>query len=102
MSAYYLKQVVREWSLGTIYKGMFEFMMLQCLCVALIVAFPKIVTTFPEQLRVEAAGVKTEEVDDSMNRLEDDPAKTMEEQAGEDEEEKKGDALEKDDMKQKK
>ena len=102
MSAYYLKQVVREWSLGTIYKGMFEFMMLQCLCVALIVIFPKIVTTFPEQLRVEAAGVKTEEVDDSMNRLEDDPAKTMEEQAGEDEEEKKGDALEKDDMKQKK
>ena len=29
MSAYYLKQVVKEWSLGTIYKGMFEFMVLQ-------------------------------------------------------------------------
>ena len=28
MSAYYLKQVVKEWSLATIYKGMFEFMVL--------------------------------------------------------------------------
>src|SRR2546422_577618 len=31
MSAYYLKQVVKEWSLLTIYKGMFEFMVLQCI-----------------------------------------------------------------------
>ena len=54
MSPYYLKQVVKEWSLGTIYKGMFEFMMLQCVAIALIVIFPKIVTTFPEQLRAEA------------------------------------------------
>ena len=54
MSAYYLKQVVKEWSLGTIYKGMFEFMMLQCVAIALIVMFPKIATTFPEQLRAEA------------------------------------------------
>src|SRR5512134_3714905 len=30
MSAYYLRQVVSEWSLATIYKGMFEFMLLQC------------------------------------------------------------------------
>jgi tripartite ATP-independent transporter DctM subunit len=101
MSAYYLRQVVKEWSLGTIYKGMFEFMVLQCICIALIIIFPKIVTTFPEELRVESAGVKTEEVDDSMNRLEEDPAKQMEEPAGEGEEEKKGDALEKDDMKPK-
>ena len=75
MSAYYLKQVVKEWSLGTIYKGMFEFMMLQCVAVALIVVFPKIVTTFPEQLRAEGAAIKTEEVDDSANRLEEDPLK---------------------------
>ena len=27
MSAYYLKQVVPQWSLGTIYKGMFDFML---------------------------------------------------------------------------
>ena len=29
MSAYYLKQVVKDWSLATIYKGMFQFMLLQ-------------------------------------------------------------------------
>ena len=29
MSAYYLKQVVKEWSLSTIYGGMFQFMILQ-------------------------------------------------------------------------
>src|ERR671914_123 len=80
MSAYYLRQVVREWSLATIYKGMFEFMMLQCLAVALIVIFPKIVTTFPEQLRAEGAAVKTEEVDDSANRLEEDPLKAAQDQ----------------------
>jgi tripartite ATP-independent transporter DctM subunit len=79
MSAYYLKQVVKEWSLATIYKGMFEFMALQMIVVALIVIFPKIVTTFPEQLRAEAAGIKTEEIDDSHNRLEEDPYKSAQE-----------------------
>jgi hypothetical protein len=34
MSAYYLKQVVKDWSLGTIYKGMFQFMVLQCIAIA--------------------------------------------------------------------
>ena len=86
MSAYYLKQVVKEWSLATIYKGMFEFMTLQILCVVLIVVFPKIVTTFPDQLRHEAAQIKVEEVDDSMNRLEDDPLKRGMEQGQEEEE----------------
>jgi tripartite ATP-independent transporter DctM subunit len=84
MSAYYLKQVVKEWSLGTIYKGMFEFMILQCVCVALIVIFPKIVTTFPEQLRAEGAAIKTEEVDDSANRLEEDPHKAQEQEPQQD------------------
>jgi TRAP-type mannitol/chloroaromatic compound transport system permease large subunit len=102
MSAYYLRQVVKDWSLSTIYKGMFEFMILQCIAIGLIVIFPRIATEFPTQLQAEQRAIKTEEVDDSMNRLEEDPAKTMEEQAGEGEEEKKGDALEKDDMKQKK
>ena len=95
MSAYYLRQVVREWSLGTIYKGMFEFMMLQCLAVALIVVFPKIVTTFPEQLRAEGAAVKAEDVDDSANRLEEDPLKAAEEPPQEQEE---ADPLEKDEL----
>ncbi|HZO03147.1 MAG TPA: TRAP transporter large permease subunit [Burkholderiales bacterium] len=97
MSAYYLKQVVREWSLATIYKGMFEFMMLQLLCVALIVIFPKIVTTFPDQLRAEAASVKTEDVDDSANRLEEDPLKSM--QGQEEQEQQEEESLEKDEMK---
>jgi hypothetical protein len=92
MSAYYLKQVVKEWSLGTIYKGMFEFMTLQCVCVVLIVVFPKIVTTFPEQLRAEGAAIKVEEVDDSANRLEEDPFKAAPEQQQEEE------SLEKDEL----
>jgi TRAP-type mannitol/chloroaromatic compound transport system permease large subunit len=95
MSAYYLRQVVREWSLATIYKGMFEFMMLQCVAVALIVIFPKIVTTFPEQLRAEGAAVKTEEVDDSANRLEEDPLKAAQEPQPEQQEEE---SLEKDEL----
>ncbi len=82
MSAYYLRQVVKEWSLATIYKGMFEFMILQCIAIALIVAFPAIATKFPEQLREEARAVKTEQVDDSANRLEEDPLKAMQEEAG--------------------
>jgi tripartite ATP-independent transporter DctM subunit len=96
MSAYYLKQVVKEWSLGTIYKGMFEFMLLQCIAVALIVIFPAIVTTFPQQLRHESSQIKTEDVDDSMNRLEEEPYRQVEK---EQQEEEGGDALEKDEMK---
>ena len=100
MSAYYLKQVVKEWSLATIYKGMFEFMLLQLVAVALIVIFPKIVTTFPEQLRTEAAAIKTEEVDDSANRLEEDPLKRAQEEAQEQQQEEE--SLEKDDLSTKK
>jgi tripartite ATP-independent transporter DctM subunit len=73
MSAYYLKQVVKEWSLATIYRGMFEFMLLQCIAIALIVTFPWIATAFPEHIRREAAAVQTEKVDDSKNLLEEDP-----------------------------
>jgi TRAP-type mannitol/chloroaromatic compound transport system permease large subunit len=54
MSAYYLKQVVKDWSLATIYAGMFQFMILQVICVALLVTFPKIATWFPEQLHAAA------------------------------------------------
>ena len=73
MSAYYLKQVVKEWSLATIYKGMFEFMILQCIAIVLIVVFPWIATSFPEQVRREHAATKVEKVDDSKNKLEEDP-----------------------------
>jgi TRAP-type mannitol/chloroaromatic compound transport system permease large subunit len=105
MSAYYLKQVVKDWSLATIYKGMFEFMLLQVVAIALIIQFPAIVTTIPEALRAQAAAVKTEEVDDSQYRLEDPygtgivprPAEDPKEE--DEEEEESTDALEKDDMK---
>ncbi len=79
MSAYYLKQVVRDWSLATIYKGMFEFMILQCIAIALIIIFPAIATQFPEQLRKTSAAVKVEKVDDSGNRLEEDTYKAAQE-----------------------
>jgi len=97
MSAYYLRQVVRQWSLATIYKGMLEFMLLQVLAIALIVTFPAIATRLPEQLRAEAAAMKTEEVDDSAHRLEDDPMKAGQEEEAK-EEEAEEDALEQDDL----
>jgi len=67
MSAYYLRQVVREWSLATIYKGMFEFMALQVVAITLIVSFPPIATWFPEVLQAEARAVKTEEVEEGAS-----------------------------------
>jgi tripartite ATP-independent transporter DctM subunit len=73
MSAYYLRQVVKEWSLATIYNGMFQFMVLQVIAIALVIAFPKIATFFPEQLREEQRAVTVEIIDDSANRLEEDP-----------------------------
>jgi tripartite ATP-independent transporter DctM subunit len=63
MSAYYLKQVVKEWSLLTIYKGMFEFMGLQVIAIALIVMFPAIATWLPEQLQAASRAIVTEEVE---------------------------------------
>ncbi len=77
MSAYYLKQVVREWSLATIYKGMFEFMFLQCIAITVIIAFPAIATWFPGYVRHQAASVVIEKVDDSKNLLEEDPFETF-------------------------
>jgi tripartite ATP-independent transporter DctM subunit len=54
MSAYYLKQVVKDWSLATIYAGMFQFMIIQCVCIATIMVFPAIATWFPETLQAAA------------------------------------------------
>ena len=54
MSAYYLKQVVKDWSLATIYKGMFEFMVLQCIAIALVMFVPSIATYLP---RAAARGI---------------------------------------------
>ena len=54
MSAYYLKQVVKEWSLATIYNGMFQFMILQVICIGLILYFPQIALWFPQTLQAAA------------------------------------------------
>jgi len=80
MSAYYLKQVVKEWSLGTIYKGMFEFMVLQCIAIAIVMFVPSIATWFPAHMQAQSQAMPAEEVDDSMNRLEEDPYKAEPEQ----------------------
>jgi len=58
MSAYYLKQVVKEWSLTTIYGGMFQFMILQVICIALLVSFPQIALWFPETLQAASRAQK--------------------------------------------
>jgi tripartite ATP-independent transporter DctM subunit len=81
MSAYYLKQVVKDWSLATIYKGMFEFMMLQVLAIALIIIFPAIATAFPEYLQAEARKVQVEQVKDDAPSLEQDTMEKMQEQS---------------------
>jgi hypothetical protein len=94
MSAYYLKQLVKEWSLLTIYKGMFEFMALQCVAIAVVMFVPSIATYLPEALRAEQQSMQTEDVDDSANRLEEDPLKAGQEQ--QEEEPQQGDSLEKD------
>jgi tripartite ATP-independent transporter DctM subunit len=75
MSAYYLKQVVKEWSLGTIYKGMFEFMVLQCIAIALVMFVPAIATSLPQHLRQETMSQPAEQNDDNLNKLEDDSYK---------------------------
>jgi uncharacterized membrane protein len=103
MSAYYLKQVVKEWSLATIYKGMYEFMILQCIVIALLIIFPQIATYLPDRLRTDMKAEQTERVDDSANRLEEDPLQSMQKKADEPGEETSGvrSAVEKDALKSK-
>jgi hypothetical protein len=60
---------------------MFEFMVLQCVTIALLIAFPRIATYLPDQLRAGAAAEKTEQIDDSGNRLEEDPYKAVPERS---------------------
>lgn len=51
MSAYYLRNVVPQWSLGMIYRGMGDFMVLQVICLAIVLFFPDIVLWLPRALR---------------------------------------------------
>jgi len=50
MSAYYLKAVVPQWELMTIYKGVMEFMVIQLIALFLLMLFPQISLWFPHWL----------------------------------------------------
>jgi tripartite ATP-independent transporter DctM subunit len=50
MSAYYLKAVVPEWELSTIYRGMADFMILQVIGLILLIFFPDIALWLPRLL----------------------------------------------------
>ena len=49
-AAYYLKQVVPQWSLGTIYRGMADFMVIQVLALLVVMLFPEVALWFPRWL----------------------------------------------------
>jgi tripartite ATP-independent transporter DctM subunit len=51
MAAYYLKQTVKEWSIGTIFRGMGDFMWIQVIAVVLVLAFPQIAMWLPNALQ---------------------------------------------------
>jgi tripartite ATP-independent transporter DctM subunit len=50
MAAYYLKAVVPQWELRDIYRGMFDFMVLQVIGLALLFFFPQIALWLPNLL----------------------------------------------------
>ena len=54
MSAYYLKQVVPQWSLATIYKGMFDFMGIQVFAILVVFFVPSIALWLPTTLTAQA------------------------------------------------
>lgn len=54
MSAYYLKQVVPQWSLGTIYKGMFDFMGIQVFAILVVLFVPAIALWLPTTLTAQS------------------------------------------------
>jgi len=51
MSAYYLKNVVPQWSLSTIYRGMADYMAIQILCLLALLLWPQIALWLPQVLR---------------------------------------------------
>jgi tripartite ATP-independent transporter DctM subunit len=50
LSAYFLKGVVPDWDLGSIYKGMMQFMVLQMIGLLLVLFFPEIALWLPRVL----------------------------------------------------
>jgi len=50
MAAYYLKSVAPQWGLGEIYRGMFAFMALQMIGLAIVFFFPQVALWLPNLL----------------------------------------------------
>ncbi|MGH9577119.1 MAG: TRAP transporter large permease subunit, partial [Terriglobales bacterium] len=51
MSAYYLRNVVPQWSLATIYRGMSDYMVIQVIVLILLLLFPQIALWLPNMLK---------------------------------------------------
>jgi TRAP-type mannitol/chloroaromatic compound transport system permease large subunit len=51
MSAYYLRNVVPQWSLATIYKGMADYMIIQVFVLILLLIWPQIALWLPQVVR---------------------------------------------------
>jgi TRAP-type mannitol/chloroaromatic compound transport system permease large subunit len=51
MSAYYLRNVVPQWSLSVIYRGMSDYMVIQVIVLALLLLFPQIALWLPNTVR---------------------------------------------------
>ena len=51
MSAYYLRNVVPQWSLSTIFRGMADYMVIQVIVLALLLLFPQIALWLPHAVR---------------------------------------------------
>ncbi|MGQ0607823.1 MAG: TRAP transporter large permease [Chloroflexota bacterium] len=51
MSAYYLRNVVPQWSLATIYRGMADYMVIQVVVLLLLLLFPQIALWLPHLVR---------------------------------------------------
>jgi TRAP-type mannitol/chloroaromatic compound transport system permease large subunit len=51
MSAYYLRNVVPQWRLSTIYKGMADYMVIQVIVLALLLLYPQIALWLPHATR---------------------------------------------------
>ena len=51
MSAYYLRNVVPQWSLSTIYRGMADYMVIQVFVLIILLLFPMIALWLPHAMR---------------------------------------------------
>ena len=51
MSAYYLRNVVPQWSLSTIYRGMADYMVIQVFVLIILLLFPMVALWLPHAMR---------------------------------------------------